>query len=573
MISFNYENKRQDIYQSLIDKLSKKAFDSLSIDGVSLIDPIEGGVWDGSVIYVIGELKRVQKIHLEKFHNKDLYKLANAILKKWKTQSEIDSCFMGIGLSAWGELNSSHPLYAPLNTNEKESLINQIKVTREFKTNWEAFNSCIEGANCIIQPEQKNTLPIHLGKILEKFSETGYHDDSDGLGVYDSYGLMSLNYCVKALELLDSKNEIKQNYLQLFKPHCIRYAELTKDLIYPDGSGWSFGRSVGVLGQMQYIIFLEQCLFHEFIEGNLANWARGAIKKCLIKMIDLFWDEEKQWFCFRDENHTCYSYRNTFPMHWDLLRYFLQAFEYAKNDASKPHIKSLEFIPEKKCKEIITNPNRKTGVFIWSDAKVQFVTPIIGSTMGKLASDTAAKPHCRGLIEGVTEFLKPIWVPAFTIDAKIYYPTNRFLSSSVSREKEWDVYTVIFDRLYHGPKEETGIANIQVTTQYCFANNKFKRIDTVLAKEDIIIDELHMEVLQAAAHPKREIGYGKVYQILPTLTTDFPNVSISNKLAIGNDPTYRNFFGKPSHKWLISGTNINLKKDQECKLAVEISWE
>ena len=178
---------------------------------------------------------------------------------------------MGMGLSAWGELNEAHTIFSLLDSTEKENLTSQLKVTREFKNNWEAFNSCIEGANSILLPYQKNTLPLHLGKILDKYKETGYHDDSDGLGVYDSYGLMSLNYCIKAIELLDNKNEIKNAQLELFKPHCIRYAELIKDLIYPDGSGWPFGRSVGVLGQLQYIAFLEQCLFHGFLNVDLAN--------------------------------------------------------------------------------------------------------------------------------------------------------------------------------------------------------------------------------------------------------------------------------------------------------------
>ena len=57
MPEFNFEDSRQNIYQSLIEKLSKKAFNSLDANGISLMDPKEGAIWDGAVLYVIGELK------------------------------------------------------------------------------------------------------------------------------------------------------------------------------------------------------------------------------------------------------------------------------------------------------------------------------------------------------------------------------------------------------------------------------------------------------------------------------------------------------------------------------------
>lgn len=572
MHEFNFKTARQNIYYSIIQKLSKKAFDSLDANGDSMMDPKEGAIWNGTVLYVIGELHRVFKIDLANYHQKNLLYLMKNIVSKWKTKSEIDTCFMGIGLSAWGELNENHLLFSQLNSQEKESLVNQLKVTREFKNNWEAFNSCIEGANTILQPQQTNTLPIHLNKIVEKYKETGYHDDTDNLGVYDSYGLMSLNYCLKAIELLDDNNPIKKKQLAIFKPHCIRYAELIKDLIYPDGSGWPFGRSVGVLGQLQYIAFLEQCLYHGFLNFELAAWARGATKICVKKMIELFWDSEKQWFCFRDEFHTCYGYRNTYPMHWDLLRYFTQIYDYSSVDKLRNQC-IYEFTPTKKCKEIITDPKRKTSIFVWSDGKTQMVIPIMNSSMGKLNSDYLPKPHCRGLIEGVTEVLKPIWVPAIIISGKTYYPTNRFLTSRVYQENGWDIYEVFFDRLYETPKEESGFDGLTIKTKYLFSSNYFKRIDTLIAKEDLVIDELRMEILQAAPHPKRVEGYGKVHQLNIEDFSSNLEINLSKKIEIGNDPTYRNFFGRPSHNWNINGKNLALKKAKEYQLVVAIGWK
>jgi hypothetical protein len=565
----NHQFNRLEIYDTLIDKLSKKAFDSLDAVGNPLIDPSEGKIWVGTVMYVIGELYRVNKIDLSNYQYKNLNTLLFSLLKNWKSQSEIDTCFMGIGLSSWGPIKNGNQIFSLFNREEQENISNQLKVTREFKTNWEAFNACIEGANSILSPTATNTLPIHLNKILDKYKETGYMDDSDNLGVYDSYGIMSLNYCVKAIELLDQKNIGKQEYLNLFQPHCLRYANLIKDLLYPDGSGWPFGRSVGVLGQLQYIIFLEQCIFHQFLDISLTTWARGAIKNCIIKMVDLFWDEEKQWFCFKDEHHTCYSYRNTYPMHWDILRYFIQAKDYASKDLQ---VKTSDYVPEKKCKEIITNGSRKTSIFIWSDSIVQFVIPIMGSSLGKLATDTAAKPHCRGLIEGVTEGLKPIWSPALTIEGKTYYPTNQFLKSSIFKINEWDVYEVQFEKIYASPKEDSSYSKIQVTTQYCFASGKFKRIDQFKSSENCAIETIAMEILQAAPHPKRIAGYGKVYQINPKLKTNIPSLKMGEKTEIGNDPTYRNFFGRPSHKWVMEGKNLTFTKDEVYSLEVAIEY-
>jgi len=565
----NSQMSRLEIYDILCNKLSKKAFDTLDESGNPLIDPSEGKIWVGTVMYVVGELFRVNHINLHSYQNKDLNQLIINLLKNWKSQSEIDACFMGIGLSAFGILNHSHQLFSQLSANEQENLSKQIRVTKEFKNNWEAFNACIEGANSILNPHQTNTLAVHLNKIADKYKDTGYMDDSDGLGVYDSYGIMSLNYCVKAIELITHNQKYKQELLDLFKPHCIRYVLLIKDLFYPDGSGWPFGRSVGVLGQLQYIIFLEQCIFHGFLDDTLGNWARSAIKKCTLRMVDLFWDEEKQWFCFRDEHHTCYSYRNTYPMHWDILRYFIQTKEYATNDKNLAY---PEYVPEKKCKEIITSSNRKTSIFVWSDTSVQFVLPIMGSSLGKLSSDTACKPHCRGLIEGITEGLKPIWVPALTIEDKTYYPANRFFKSSIYKLDDWDIYEVHFENLYASPNENSSYSKIKMITQFCFATGKFKRIDQFTTSEDIKIDNIRMEVLQSAAHPKRISGYGKVYQISPNLVTNIKNVSIGDKIEIGNDLSYRNFFARPSHKWQIDGENILFHKHKIYALEVSIHF-
>lgn len=572
MNSFDNHSTRSNYYLSLIEILGKQAFKIIDENGKSLLAPQHGPVWVGTIIYVIGELKRTQKIDICNYHNKNLLVLAIKLLKTWQAESEIDSCFTALGLSAWGELNQQHPIFKELNQDEQNKLKLNLKVTREFKNNWEAFNSCIEGANKILQPNKPNTIETHIHKILNKYSETGYHDDSDNLGVYDSYGLMSLNYCLKALEIQKNDDFDKKNLLPLFTQHCLRYFALIKAMIYPDGSGWPFGRSVGVLGQLQYIVFLEQCLFHNIIKGNDAEWARGAIRACLNRMVDLFWDPDFNWFCFRDAHHTCYSYRNTLPMHFDILRYFLQTYEYSKFDENKIDNIEKTFSPESKCIEIITDPKRKTSIFVWSDSTTQFVIPIIGCSMKKLTSDNAAKPHCRGIIEGVTEDLKPIWVPSLRIKETDYYPANHFSKSEIIRNINQDIYRVNFNKLNSTPKNESGLDYITTVSEYIFSNRKFERFDTFTFHSDTTIEKYEMQILQSAAHPKRISGYGNVYQISPILKCENKQISLGDKIEIGDDPTYRNFFGKPSHKWSVIGHNLNFKAGDILKVSVSISW-
>ncbi|PCJ60286.1 MAG: hypothetical protein COA79_08930 [Planctomycetota bacterium] len=564
-------NLRSELHKYISEKLLKTAINSIDRQGKSLMDSSEGALWSGTVVLVIGEIKRLLREDISNVEGKNLVEVATNILKTWDTQSEIDTCFTGLGLSSWGALDDNHPIYSQLSNKEKKKLYSTLAVTRDFKNNWEAFNSCIEAGNSILKPDVKNTIEVHINKIIENYTKTGYFDDADNKGNYNSYGLMSLNYCLKALEVLPEKNNFKKKLIDQFRPHFLTYFSLVKAMTFGDGTGWVFGRSAGVLGQLQIIIFLEQALAHSFIAGDDAAWARGAIKQITYKMVELFWDEKKQWFCFRDEFHTPYSYRKTYPMHWDLLRYFMQAMEYALEDEKMVDQKEISLKGEHKCTEIITNKELQTSIFIWSDGLDQFVLPIMGGP-NRLTTDCLPKPFCRGIIEGVTENLKPIWVPMLTINKLTYMPANFASSTKVNSEDGWDNYEVIYDKICSVDKGEEPISSISFKTIYSFRSNSFKREDVIFIKKDnLIIESFNMELLQSAPHPKRVSGYGKVCQIKPTLQSSISQITMSEPTAIDGDLSYRNYYGLPTSKWVVSGENISLTQG-EYNVVTEISW-
>ena len=104
----------------------------------------------------------------------------------------------------------------------------------------------------------------------------------------------------------------------MFKPHFMRYYDLMQDMIHRNGQGWVFGRSSGVLGQIQCLAFLEQILRTSWLNDEQSAWTRRACHKLLDFLIQVFWDEDKQWFSFRDEYRSCYAYRTGLSMCWDL---------------------------------------------------------------------------------------------------------------------------------------------------------------------------------------------------------------------------------------------------------------
>ncbi len=569
--------KRSDLYSSVADELLAGCMETIDRQGRCTLDPEYGEVWPGTVIYVTGELHRVRQVDLTDVGGRDLIRISQAYMRQWDTNHEINVCFALMGLGLLGRKGQANPVLDAIDTGRLGELRDICQVHRSFENNWEAFNACIAAGRHLVFDEPAEAMLAHAEKIAAKYDATGYFDDTQRGGNYNSYALMSLNYCLRAAELLDEGDAVREQIESRFRPHVDTHVSLIRELISPDGTGWTFGRSAGALGQMQCIALLEQVLAKGWLSGADAAWARGAGRAMTLRMIDLFWDADRRWFCFHDDERKAYKYRKSLPMAWDLLRYYLQLEACARQDERRGDLAEADTIHAgPRAKEIVTDPNAKTAIYVWSDGLDHVVLPIMGGPE-HVTGDSLPHPCARGLFEWVTQTPAPVLVPRFVISGEgdgepiEAWPAWRAARTELDRRDDCDVYRVVFDPLYDsaGAPVKVGLSDC---VEYVFSPGRFERIDTLEVTTTVRLESLDMEVLQPATHSRWRDGYGEVYPLEVSFESDLPGVSISAPLDISNDPAYRNYYGHPSRCWRISGEQMLLRPGRY-QLTTHIRWK
>ncbi|NRA39637.1 MAG: AMP-binding protein, partial [Planctomycetes bacterium] len=393
--------------------------------------------------------------------------------------------------------------------------------------------------------------------LRSDFITDGYFDDSKDSGVYNNYGLMSINYALRISECIDERHPVRNHLEETFRPHALRYFALLQDFIHSNGQGWIFGRSAGVLGQMQCLVFIEQILSKGWLNTQEESWARRACSKILDYMCDVFWDMEKNWFSFRDDNRSCYDYRTNLPMCWDLWRYFLQVENYAKIDEAKNPLQETDdtINTQPMCKEVISSVRRKTAYFIWSDGRERILMPIMGGP-GWVSSDTMPRPFCPGLFEWTTGNNIPALCPRLRIDGSDYFPAWWPSSTRLMDEGDCAIYTVSYDHLVNdqGKKADFDL-NWHVT--YVFASGHFERRDVFHVNTDVQCEEIRMEILQGQAHPK-SLSYPQVHQLQVRGNSNIDGLTLDDAEDISQDTNYVNYYSHAAKRWVFAGENILL---------------
>ena len=570
--------KRSELYASIADKLLTGCLRTIGPDGESLLDESHGRIWGGTVLYVMGELSRVRGIPPEEVEGADLIEIARRYLDRWEDSHEINVCFALMGLGMMGADDDRHPVLGGLDGAVRRKLREQLRVRRSFANNWEAFNGCIRTGRHLLYGEPAEQIVPHLEKIAAKYDRTGYFDDTADCGNYNSYGLMSLNYSLRAAELLAEGDPVRAKLERRFRPHVETYVRLIRDLIHPDGTCWTFGRSAGAMGQMQCMALLEQVLSKGWLSDEDAAWARAAARAATGRMVGLFWDEDRLWFAFHDEHRSAYRYRRSLPMGWDLLRYFLQLEDYARTDESRGRAdEARTFHAGAMSKEIVTDPDRRTAIYVWSDGVDHAVLPIMGGPES-ITGDTMPRPFARGLFEWVTQLPVPVLTPRFVISragtgnaVQVGWAAWRAAATQVLREGGCDVYRVVFDRLVscEGAPIEAGF---ELHTDYAFAAGLFERRDTLVVRDPVTVNSFHMEVLQPSVHPLHRASCGAIRELAVEFESDIESIALAPVRDVRDNPVYRNYYSHPSAVWRIHGDFFELPPGSH-RLLTRIRWE
>ena len=551
---------RSTIYGEIADGLTKTCMQSIDAHGSSIIDKAHGAPSIGHVAYVLGELSRRRPaIDLSSIHGINLIAVMRAMINnRLDLDNEIHRCFLAMGLGMIGRDDGNHTVLTGIPEHARKSISDGLVVTKEFDNNWEAFNGSILVGRHLLYGDPADCVLPHFEKIAAKYDETGYFDDTIDLGNYNNYGFMSLNYPLRAAEFLEESDPVRTTIENRFKVHALRYVDLVRALVSPDGDTWPFGRSAGVLGLLQCITLIEQCLSKNWIPPEHTNRVRAIARRATHRMLDLYWDESRQWFNFRDDYQTAYDYRASFPMAWDMLRYFLQIEEYAAMDerTGVPE-QDTAFHAGPSHREIVTNPALKTAVYVWSDGRDHAVLPIMAGPHG-ITGDSLARPYAQGLFEWTTQAAVPALCPRLTIDGEHYWPSWRAQRTKLKTEGDRCVYVAVFNPLY-SDRGESCPHPVTCESRYVFSPRRFERIDAWRVDENLTIDDYSLEVLQPAKHPLRP-HYGNVHQLIVAWESEIDAIRLIGKTDVSQDPTYRNYHGHASHTWKINADRFSLEE-------------
>jgi hypothetical protein len=436
--------KRSQTYAQIADHLAQTCEASVADDGTQRGSLVNGELWDGTLYLCMGEMHRVRGVDPVQILNRDFAAISRSCLQNWRDDSILKQCFAAMGLGMLGPDGEDHPVLGAMGTKNRQHLDHLLHVTRSFSNNWEIFNACLRMGRTALYGDDPEAVLPHMRKMADKYEISGYFDDSAGSGDYNSYGLMTLNFAFRASEFLPPGHSVRRKIEELFRPHALRYAELLRLLIGTRGEGWLFGRSAGVLGQLQCLSFLEQLLCKGWLSEADAAWSRRACRELLTYMLDVFWDEPQRCFLFRDTWRTCYFYRHQLPMQWDLWRYFLQMEDYAKQDEASGG-KELEKLPrESVCREVITDPRKHTATLVWSDGDLKWQMPVMGGP-GAITGDILPRPYLPGLFEWCTDTnTPPVLCPRFTVDGVQAWPAWWPSETELQKEQDHWVYRLCY---------------------------------------------------------------------------------------------------------------------------------
>jgi len=564
-------NSRAKEFKEITDRLLTGCINSIDQHGNRTVSDEHGNLWLGTILYVMGELHRVRGMSLSDVQGLNFIQIARMVIKAGVFEGEIQKCFATMGMGMLNKNSTEHMVLGELSKDQRQVFYDNTKVVKSFDNNWEAFNGCIQAGRHILFNDPAENIVSHLEKIALKYADTGYFDDTLDRGNYNSYGLMSLNYSIRAVELLAEDHQVRIDIEKRFKPHFKTYFNLIKSIISPDGTGWVFGRSAGVLGQLQCIVLLEQMLSKGWLDKDDAAWARGASLAMTKKMVGLFWDDKYNWFSFNSSEHGCYSYRKSLPMAWDILRYFLQLEYYERLDQDKGDgaIK-INFHQGECSKEIVTNRKKKCAIYIWSDGTDHITLPVMGGP-GWVTGDAMARPYARGLFEWVTQAPVPVLSPYFIIKEQIVWPGWKAKNTSVEKIGNDDTYSVYYEGLVDRQGNKTEF-NIELKVIFKFRSGAFTRHDILIINEDTRIDSYHMEILQPKARTGYKDAYGKIYDLRVEFKSDLKEIVLRSKIDIKNNSVYKNYYGHPAYVWRIHGDYMVLKPG-EYNFYTTINWK
>jgi hypothetical protein len=207
----------------------------------------------------------------------------------------------------------------------------QLLERNDYNNHFQAFNIGKSVTRYSFDLSKKDETGKLIDRFLERIesnSSSGYFDDVDQdsstlSGTFDIYGISSFVFIRQALQLHANIN-LRERKLASLRTKAEKYIKLIPDLVRQDGTGWSFGRSIGAYGQMHAISIILQAMRDEWIPKNQTDLYQDTVKKLFLNFFITYLDQEHGYLVIRDNERNMETSCTSRIANFDAARYLCQ---------------------------------------------------------------------------------------------------------------------------------------------------------------------------------------------------------------------------------------------------------
>lgn len=390
----------------------------------------------GHAALAIGEYYRATSE--TKLENYDLIDLsARCITAQAFTENAQENglAYAALGLLSFSPEKSRNPVWERLLEPTREQLDKQLLERSDYYDHFQSFNIAKAVTRFSLGLSKKDETGRLIDRFLERIdsnSSGGYFDDSACSeedihnGAFDIYGILSFVFIRQALQLHANIN-LRERKLPSLRTYSEKYLKLIPDLTRQDGSGFAYGRSIGVYGQMHCISLILQALRDDWVPNNQIDLYTDTARKLFMHFFATYLDQEHGYLVIRDNERNTVPYHTTRMANFDAARYLCQWSRLFRSirGSAKP---SAPIAPRKIARFVCFDKSHKKeqGLFLYQDpgSGLALQLPLISSSeKGKDTCDYLAFPHSPGIFDWPVDKYLPVMMPELTFGDKVVVPS------------------------------------------------------------------------------------------------------------------------------------------------------
>lgn len=326
-----------------------------------------------------------------------------------------------------------------------------------------------------------------------------YSDDNPPTGRYDRYSNEYARFCWDAAEIAGRKD-----ILEKLKPSIKEQMKLWWDLVSPEGYGYNWGRSQGLVS---YLDTLEIAAFigqhTEFRPTSLENIA--AIYNQAWRWIRADYSDETHLFTVFKYGRGNYSYINP-KREWQQAGTSFGKIILANDNfmrvLEKENLKEFPAAPKlgdvARFEFFEKKPDRQFGVWVVRQGKFQFALPITTGTKPAIADYLAAPFGLLGFSAPVEE-VYPSFVPFLELSDGKTYATSEGATEIIPAPDGKSLKVIWKKWAQIGSKSGETFANgLTSEVEFKVEKNKLIRRETLMSDADVIIKNWRVAVPMTA---------------------------------------------------------------------------